>query len=286
MHLSYLNYIAFSGHGSDWAVHLKRSTSNSLGSWKAECIRAAQIISKEASGPIILLFSGGLDSEFMIRVFTEAAVEFKVGIIDYNGWNTHDTKYAYEYCNHHNINPITVSVDIEKLISSGEFEDIAVNVKCCAHQMIPVMKGLTLFDGTVIMANGEPYFKNYEGNWVWQETEKVNAYNNFYSNYNINGTPDFLRYTPEMVLAFTNDSLVKDLVANKLPGKLSTRTSKIKIYSDSFNFIPREKYTGWEKIQETSWHEKALNITSSLQENYNGVFELSIDELINCLTRL
>lgn len=286
MHLSYLNYITFSGHGSDWAVHLKRSTCNSLGSWKAECIRAAQIISKEASNPITLLFSGGLDSEFMIRVFTESNVEFKVGIIDYNGWNTHDTKYAYEYCKHHNINPITVNVDVEKLISSGEFEDIAVNAKCCAHQMIPVMKGLTLFDGTIIMANGEPYFKNYEGNWVWQETEKVNAYNNFYSNYDINGTPDFLRYTPEMVLAFANDPLVKDLVGNKLPGKLSTRTSKIKIYSDNFNFTPREKYTGWEKIQESLWHKKALTITSNLQEVYNGVFEISVDELISRLVLL
>lgn len=267
-------------------MHLKRSTRNSLGSWKAECIRAAQIISKEASDPITLLFSGGLDSEFMIRVFTEAGVKFKVGIINYNNWNVHDTKYAYDYCNQYSIDPITVNVDIEKLITSEEFEDIAVNAKCCAHQMIPVMKGLTLFDGTVIMANGEPYFKNYEGNWVWQETEKVNAYNNFYSNYNINGTPDFLRYTPEMVLAFANNPLVKDLVANKLPGKLSTRTSKIKIYSDGFNFIPREKYTGWEKIQESIWHEKALTVTSRLQKVYNGVFEISVDELISRLVLL
>ena len=286
MHLSYLNYITFSGHGSDWAVHLKRSTSNSLGSWKAESIRAAQIISKEANEPIMLLFSGGIDSEFMIRIFTEAAVEFKVGIIDYNGWNTHDTKYAYDYCKQHGIDPITVSVDIENLIASGEFENIATNAKCCAHQMIPVMKGLTLFNGTIIMANGEPYFKNYEGNWQWEETEKVNAYNNFYNIYDIDGTPDFLRYTPEMVLAFANNSLVKDLVNNKLPGKLSTRTSKNKIYSDGFNFVTREKYTGWEKIRETAWHDESLTIISKIQEGYNGVFSLPVNELITRLMPL
>ena len=234
----------------------------------------------------MLLFSGGIDSEFMIRIFTEAAVEFKVGIIDYNGWNTHDTKYAYDYCKQHGIDPITVSVDIENLIASGEFENIATNAKCCAHQMIPVMKGLTLFNGTIIMANGEPYFKNYEGNWQWEETEKVNAYNNFYNIYDIDGTPDFLRYTPEMVLAFANNSLVKDLVNNKLPGKLSTRTSKNKIYSDGFNFVTREKYTGWEKIRETAWHDESLTIISKIQEGYNGVFSLPVNELITRLMPL
>ena len=89
-----------------------------------------------------------------------------------------------------------------------------------------------------------------------------------------------------MILAFANDQLVKDLVANKLPGKLSTRTSKIKIYSDGFKFTPREKYTGWEKIQETPWHEKALTITSRLQEIYNGIFEVSVNDFIADLTPL
>jgi len=277
MHLSHLNYITFEGHGADWNVKLK-PTCKSFGTWKDESIRAAQIIQEQAKGPITLLFSGGIDSQFMIRTFQEAGVDFNIGIIEYaDHLNKHDIKYALQYCVLNKIDPIIKTVDVGQLIDSGEYEHIAREAKCYAHQMIPVMKGLTLFDDTVIMANGEPYFKNYYGEWRWQETERVNSYNNWYRLNDIDGTPDFLRYTSEMVKAFTHDPIVQKLINNQMPGKLSTRTSKHRIY----NVNHREKYTGWESVTD-ALNEKALDIMQELSV-FNGTYELTVEELMKRL---
>lgn len=283
MDLSYNNYFTQVGHGNSWKIKLGKCKHKIIQSWTQECIRAANIIDQTKSHPITLLFSGGIDSEFMIRVFNSAKVKYNVAIIDYGKWNKHDTVYAYRYCELHNITPKVVHVDIEKFISSGKFLEIAKLAKCCAHQMIPIMYGLTKLEGTLIMANGEPYLKNYEGEWRWQETERVNSYNDWYQLNNIDGTPDFLRYTPEMVVAFIKDPTVQELITNKRPGKLSTRTSKNEIFSRNYSFDPRPKYTGWEDIEQSNLHMPIYNAMYDLRRNYNGEFELEVSELLNSL---
>lgn len=284
MDLSFNNYFKQLGHGSSWNIELDKCKHKIIQSWTKECVRAAKIVHKTASHPIVLLFSGGIDSEFMIRVFDTANVPYKLAVIDYGEWNKHDTMYAYKFCELHNKTPIVVNVDIQELVNSGKFLEIANSVHCCAHQMIPIMYGLTKLEGTLVMANGEPYLKNYDGEWRWQETQRVNAYNKWYELNSIDGTPDFLRYTPEMVVAFINDPTVQELINNKRPGKLSTRTSKHEIFSRDYMFEPRQKYTGWEKIEESSLHKTAYESLNDLRNKHNGEFELEVGALLDTLT--
>ena len=122
--LTHNDYFTTSGHGSDWKVHLKPCTQISKSFYK-ECIRAACILYESASSPLTLLFSGGLDSEYMINIFRDAGIKFKVAIISYGHYNSHDTNYAYEYCNAKGITPIIVDIDIEHFINSGKIIEIA-----------------------------------------------------------------------------------------------------------------------------------------------------------------
>ena len=94
MNLSYNDYYTTSGNQDTWEVHLKPCTQKST-TYHAECVRAAQLIAEESSKQIVLMFSGGIDSEFMLNVFKEAQVDFKVAIISYGKWNKHD---AYHHC--------------------------------------------------------------------------------------------------------------------------------------------------------------------------------------------
>ena len=283
MDLSYNNYFKQSGNGSSWTVHLDKCKNNIIDSFTNECIRSAKLVEQTALHSLTILFSGGIDSEFMIRVFQSAGIKFNVAIIDYGHWNEHDTNYAYDFCKINGITPQVINVDVEDLVYSGEFKDIAHTAQCCAYQMIPVMKGITKVSGTVIMANGEPYFKNYDGIWKWQETERVNSYNRWYEINNIDGTPDFLRYTPEMVVAFARDPIIQELVENKRPGKLSTRTSKHKLYSTNYNFVPRQKYTGWEVLEESPIMEQVFSNIEDVRLLYNGVYEIEVKELLTSL---
>lgn len=283
--LTHNDYFTTSGTGTDWKVNISKCTKKHIEDFHNELVNAAKIIYEESSSKIMLLFSGGLDSEYMLNIFTKAKIPFEVAIISYGKYNVHDTQYAHTYCNNKNIEPIIIDTDIEDFIKSGKISDIASSVKCCAYQMPSVMHSIAKLDGTIIMASGEPYIKNFNGVWKYEETERVNSYMRWFEKNGIDGTPDFLRYTPEATLAFLRDPTVKDLINNKLPGKLSTRTSKHKIYSKNYSFVPRPKFTGWEEIEKTTLMQNdAFKIFDDLQLNHNGVFELEVKDLESLLT--
>mgnify|MGYP001459128768 CR=1 FL=1 len=102
----------------------------------------------------------------------------------------------------------------------------------------------------------------------------------------LEGTPDFLRYTPEMTASFLMEPRVVQLVNNEHPGKLSTRTSKHMIYSQNMKLAQRSKFTGWEKLEKLPimQHElfKEFDI---LKEKYNGVYELGYNDLVDELLK-
>ena len=282
--LTHNDYFTTNGHGKDWTVQLKSITTNSS-SWYEESIRAAQIINDISDSPLTLLFSGGLDSEYMLNIFKHAGVDFKVAIISYGDYNIHDNRYAFKYCEAHSIEPIVVDIDIAKFINSGKIFEVANEAKCCAYQIPSIMYGVSKLDGTVIMANGEPYVKNFNGDWRWEETERVNSYMNWFKAKGINGTPDFLRYTPEMTLSFLMEPRVIQLVNNEHPGKLSTRTSKHLIFSQKMELEKRSKYTGWEEIENTSFMSEITTEFNLLKTKYNGVFELGYNDLVEVLSK-
>lgn len=281
--LTHNDYFTTSGTGLSWTVNLKPCTHKIIEDYHNELIRAAKIIYESSSGPVTLMFSGGLDGEFMIEVFKKAKIPFRIAIISYGTWNAHDTEYAFDYCNKHSIKPIVVDIDIKEFIESGKIYDIANSVNCAAYQIPSIMQGISKLDGTIVMANGEPYIKNFDGVWKYEETERVNSYMRWFENNSIDGTPDFLRYTAESTLAFINEPRVQELINNKHPGKLSTRTSKHLIYSKNYNFLPRPKYTGWEEIEKTPVMTNIINEFETLRLNHNGVFEIEANELSRIL---
>lgn len=282
--LTHNDYLTQQGHGQNWSLNVNSCNKLITEDFHAECINGAKIIADTAKEPLILLYSGGLDGEYMLNVFREAKIPFKTAIISYGDWNEHDTAYAFSFCEQKGIDPIVVDIDIEDFIKSGKIYDVAKQAKCCAYQMPSIMYGLTKLEGTLIMANGEPYLKNYDGVWKWQETERVNSYMNWYTQNNIDGTPDFLRFTPEITYSFLQEPRVKELVQNKHPGKLSTRTSKHMIYSKAYRFVPRPKYTGWEEIEKSNLiSEELLNNFEILKSEFNGVYELEYNDLLETL---
>lgn len=283
--LTHNDYYTTIGTGPEWKVQLQPCSKKIIEDYHKELRNAARIIYDSVSSPITLLYSGGLDSEFMLQIFLKEKIPFKTAIISYGDYNAHDTEYAFDFCESHGIIPIMVDIDIDDFIKSGRIYDIANSVNCCAYQMPSIMAGLEKLDGTVIMANGEPYLKNIDNIWKYEETERVNSYMHWYRQNSIDGTPDFLRYTPEATLAFLREPRVQELILNKHPGKLSTRTSKHMIYSKNYLFRPRPKFTGWEKIEKQDYFREVYDMFSELRKKHNGVFTLDSHQLIQILAK-
>ena len=97
---------------------------------------------------------------------------------------------------------------------------------------------------------------------------------NFYLNNNIYGTPDFLCYTPEMMISFLSNRRIKELAAHQHPGKLGSNTSKYIVYNsnNNFNLEPRQKYTGYEKIENSDiFKHEVFSEFSKLKKKWGGI---------------
>ena len=96
-YLTHNNYFTTTGHGNNWEVQLEPCTRFPDNFYK-ESIRAAKLLDSAIDAPLVLLFSGGLDSEYMLNIFKSANIDFKVAIISYGDYNIHDNRYAFKYC--------------------------------------------------------------------------------------------------------------------------------------------------------------------------------------------
>ena len=285
MNLTYNDYFTTSGHGSSYSGHLVGCTQQP-GSYYEESIRAAKLISENASSEIVLMFSGGIDSEYMLNIFKDAEVDFRVAILSYGVYNEHDTHFAFEYCNANEIVPEVVDVDLAHLINEDKIGEIAKLSKCCAYQMCSVMEGISKINGTIIMANGESTFSKHTqgetaGNWYWTEHERINSYRNWYKEKNIDGTPDFLKYTPELTASYLLEPEVVSLVNDNSPLKRTTVDIKLDIYNKNYDIQPRQKYTGWERLERSPLFDDLIKskFIHELKTEYNGVIYMSYDDV-------
>ena len=83
--LTHNDYFTTSGTGDNWIVNIKKCNRLAVKDFHDEAVAAAQIIYDTATSPITLMFSGGLDGEFMLNVFKTAKIPFKTAIIRYLG---------------------------------------------------------------------------------------------------------------------------------------------------------------------------------------------------------
>jgi|TARA_R110002073_G_scaffold134566_1_gene282320 hypothetical protein len=286
--VSHDDFLIFEGHGDNWNININ-SKPREAGSYFEEAIVAAEIIYEESNDDVHIMFGGGNDCEYMVNVFNEAKIPFKVAIISYGKdfkYNAHDTKYALDWCNKYKYDPIIIDLDLEEFVKSGRMLEVAEESKSCEYRMTSTMEGASKVDGTVVMANEPQVCKMPDGTWAWEEYERINSYGNWFESRGIQGTSDFGSYTGEQVLAFLEEPIIKRLTNNELSVYESSIPVKQLLYNqNSWHQVKRWKYTGWERFERTNLFE-SLNVNAmmlELKQKYNGSFYLDYDETVRQL---
>jgi len=279
--------LVFSGNGNEFTVDIK-PVKNRVGSFYEEATTSAHILYEKSNNDLHLMFGGGNDGEYMVNVFREAEIPFKVAIISYGKdfkYNIHDTRYALNWCNKYNYDPVIIDIDLEDLIRSGKLYDNAEESKCCSYQMCSLMEGLIKVDGTLVMASEPQLIKTEDGTWCWEEMERINSYSNWFESRQIPGTSDFGSYTGEQVLAFLEEPIIKKLVNNEFSHRSSIPIKRTLYNQNSWTQDKRSKYTGWELFERTDLFTE-LNVLANMRyftERYNGSFYLEYDETVKRL---
>lgn len=234
------------------------------GSFVDECVLAARRIYNNAGDlPLNLSFSGGVDSEVMIRAFELAEVPFRISILCFEYTrNLHDISFAISYCESKGLKYDIMHLDVERFFGSDEFLEIATRTKCVSPQIVTHIWLLQNMEGLPVFGCGEgglvkqvpndyvPGVSPYTpSEWHLPVSEKQMAMYRHCLRTKQKAVPGFFRYTPGQLYTFMDNPIVRELAADQRIGKLSSQTSKAEIYRTWFpDMLHRPKYQGFEKM--------------------------------------
>lgn len=239
-------------------------------SFREECVRAARLIYENANKPLLVCFSGGIDSEVIVRSLQEANAVFSVAIMrinykDLKNINQHDTSFAYAYATKHNIPIIEYEFDLEDYIKNkfetdsdifGNYLGILSHTEIVKH--FPDYH-CVLGGGDIKLLrhryNGRP---ELPGLYIEESEISINAIEAAYNN-NSSVSNRFFMHTPELMLAWLLDHDVAHFIKYEkaLVSNFTTINSNgIKAFAYYRNWPdmePRPKFNGYEKL--TLWKE-------------------------------
>jgi len=299
MELTKNNYLYGAGHGETWHVNIDPPTSK-VKTYFEETLDAVEYVYANKTGKFQVLYSGGLDSQYVCEVLLHLSIEFEPIIIELknnNGevLNMHDIKYAYEFCEARNVTPTIYDLNFQKFIDSGKNVDIAESVTCCSFALPATMYVASQLDGFTLLGNDPPYMRLEPNNvWVLEELEYIHSLLRFYKKYNVNGCPFLLSYTPEMMLAFLLDPSIVKLGTGQLSGKTGSNSTKSHVFNNGSNFnMPiydfvtktRIKFTGYEKIYHSELNNHPnMKIFDEFKKKWNGEYLEPYSDIVKRLS--
>lgn len=287
MELTKNNYLYGTGHGQTWWVNIDPPT-RKVKTYFEETVDAVEYVYANKVGKFQVLYSGGLDSQYVCEVLLYLGIEFDPIIIQLKNdageiMNMHDIEYAYQFCSNKNIKPVIYDLNFQQFVESGKNVEIAESVACCSFALPATMYVASQLDGFSLLGNDPPYMRLEPNNvWVLEELEYIHSLQRYYKKYNVNGCPFLLSYTPEMMLAFLLDPHIVKLGSGGFPGKTGTNSTKAHVFNNgsNFNMEPydfvtktRIKFTGYENIYRSELQRHPnMQIFEEFKKKWNGEY--------------
>lgn len=284
------NFIQPSGSGDTWTLNIKPLPTK-FDNYFVESCRTAEEIYDLKEGPLHVMYSGGIDSEYALNVFLHMGIKITPVIVRLSSdFNKHDLDYAFKFCQQKNITPKIIDINFEEFVVTGKLETISKLIKSSVVPRATTCYAMNFIDGSIICGEGDPHIsKDIDTNiWYFDEVENSYSLENYMNSKGIDGTTFFCGYTPEMVSSFLIDPRMQDLADNRVSGKLGSHSSKNIIYNrhSDFKLVERTKFHGYEKIIK---HEIAKQLHLDLESDepyrfkeldYNGYFRVKYYDVI------
>ena len=202
-----------------------------------------------------IFLSGGVDSEMILRCYTEIGSNPKVYIVRYeNDLNLYDVSYAIVICNMLGIGYQIIDFNLKKFYEN-DAELVADQAQIDRPRMLPHLKFTENVDGLIIVGHSDMCWQRTDddyskkGQWLCLDFEHdigCDKYNMFH---NRTAIYQWFKWTPGLILSFLNLKWFSKLINDEYYGKLGISSTKIIGYREQFSeLIERRKQTGFEKI--------------------------------------
>jgi hypothetical protein len=226
-----------------------------VGTFAQELKLAAASVIDHASDRITLLYSGGLDSEIMLRAFLDVGYTPTVVVARYeNDYNLYDVSYAVVTCQQLNVPYKIVDFSLEKFYENDAllYAELA---QIDRPRALPYCKLLEMVDGFPVMGasdlslvrTDDDYSKT--GTWMIRCWEHDIGWSKFLRKINRPGVAEWFKWTPGLVLSYMKTVWFDNLINDRYYGKLGNNSTKIIGYREAYpDLIQRVKKTGFEHV--------------------------------------
>jgi hypothetical protein len=234
--------------GSKFEIKLTPTITRPIQSYKEELLLNTAAIKDTLGGPFDLMFSGGVDSEVILRCHVELGIPINVFIFKYeNDYNLFDLQQAIKICKELDVKLNIIDFNLKRFFENEAYDIWKTGYYLNAGRL-PHMKMLDFLDNIPIMGDAEPWWEydRSTNSWLYEFDEVCHS-QTFYAN--SKGRlmlSDWYEYSPEVLLAHKEHPMIKDL--RKRPGNSSIyEKTKYLLHQACWPEISmRPKYVGFE----------------------------------------
>jgi hypothetical protein len=221
---------------SNFKFILRNVITRPVKTYYEELLDNAKALTEKLQGPFDLLFSGGIDSEVILRVYKDLKIPLNVYVCKYeNDYNYIEFNQALDTCNNLDITPKIIDFNLQKFYEHDAY-DIWTKVYAVSSGWLPHLKMTEYLDNIPILGSGEPYFRRTSRDltaqyqWVFELDEQSHHSAVYHKTIGRTVITDWYEYSPEVIISYMQLPYVQDLLNDKIPGKLSTNSSKTLIH--------------------------------------------------------
>lgn len=220
-----------------------------------------------------VFFSGGMDSELIVRSYLAIGADPNIYIIRYEkDYNLYDVSYAVTICNSLNLEYKIIDFQLEKFYEQHS-ETVSEQAQIDRPRMLPHLKFSEYVDGLTIVGHSDVRWfrsnENYDekGIWLGQDFEHDIGCDKYNILHNIPAVYQWWKWSPGIVLSYTKLKWFQDLVNDRYPGRLGINSTKINGFREVYpEMLYREKQTGFEKIDHL-----IDEVEQHLKKKYSGL---------------
>jgi len=242
-------------------------------SFKEELVNAAKSVMDHYTDKPSILFSGGLDSDIMLRSFLAAGCKPNVYIYRYEkDYNIYDVSYAVTICSMLGVDYKIIDFNLEKFFST-DAERLGDLAQIDRPRALPYCSFLEQTDGLPILGASDLSIHRAtddyttKGSWAVRCWEHDVAWSKFIRTISKPAVGEWFKWTPGLVMSYTKTKWCQQLVSDKFKGKLGVNSTKIEGYREAYpDLIDRKKQTGFEYTDHM-----VLEFEEFLKQKNNGL---------------
>ena len=218
---------------AEFEMQFKPVIDRPLKTYREELLLNTQLIADTFNGPFDLMFSGGMDSEVVLRCHKELDIPINVYVFRYeNNYNVHDVAQALKICRELNITPNIVDFNLQKFFENEAY-DIWKKGYFFNSGKLPHMKMLDYMNNTPVMGDGDPRWIKEQGVWKYEFDEDCHSQSIYCKTIGRNIIADWYEYSPEVIVSNMQTTDIQDLI-NHVP------SSEYKYFSEIKNILHKK----------------------------------------------